>query len=183
MMKWQVIILNHAMDGQICGEICPLLPMMQAIHCIQWISKIHGRETNNCIFWCGIFYWSTRTSAMKSPDLAQYQCTPLVNDQQYNRVNGKHLPKRIKTVDQRGCACWFQFVMKWGKWLLLHWTQTTIRPCISCLSYQVHWSKLGGSTNASINIWSDRQHCSHCECNIKQRMCTQSYSWQIWEIH
>jgi hypothetical protein len=23
-----------------------------------------------------------------------------------------HLPKRIKTVNQRGCACWFQFIVK-----------------------------------------------------------------------
>ena len=23
------------------------------------------------------------------------------------------MPKRIKTVDQRGCACWFQFIVKW----------------------------------------------------------------------
>ncbi len=30
-----------------------------------------------------------------------------------NRVGGKHLPKRIKTVDQRGCACRFQFIVKW----------------------------------------------------------------------
>jgi hypothetical protein len=37
----------------------------------------------------------------------------LVNDRKNNRVKGKHLPKRIKTVDQRGCACWFQFIVKW----------------------------------------------------------------------
>ncbi len=45
-----------------------------------------ARETNNHIFKCGIFYQSTRTSAMESPDLAQYWCTSLVNDRQNNRV-------------------------------------------------------------------------------------------------
>ncbi len=36
-----------------------------------------GRETNNRMFRCGIFYQSTRTLAMESSDLAQYQCTSL----------------------------------------------------------------------------------------------------------
>jgi hypothetical protein len=71
------------------------------------------RETNNCMFRCGIFYQSTKTSAMELSDLAQYQCISLVNDWKNNRAKGKHFPKRIKTVDQRGCACWFQFVVKW----------------------------------------------------------------------
>jgi hypothetical protein len=75
--------------------------------------KSIGRETDNCIFQCGIFHQSTRTSAMESSDLAQYQCTSLVNDQQNNRVKGKNFSKQIKTVDQRGCACRFQFVVKW----------------------------------------------------------------------
>ena len=66
---------------------------------------------------------------------------------------------------------------------LLHRTETTIRPCISCLSYKDYWSKLSGITNASTNIWWDRQHCSHCECNIKHWICTQFYSWQVWKIH
>ena len=65
------------------------------------------------MFQCRIFYQSTRTSAMESSDLAQYQYISLVNDWQNNRVKGKYLPKQIKTVDQRGCACWFQFVVKW----------------------------------------------------------------------
>jgi hypothetical protein len=72
-----------------------------------------GRETNNCMFQCGIFYESTRTSAMELSDLSQYQCMSLVNDWKNNRVKGKHLPKRIKRVDQRGCACQFQFIVKW----------------------------------------------------------------------
>ncbi len=50
---------------------------------------------------------------MELSDLSQYQCTSLVNDSKNNRVKGKQLPKRIKTVDQRGCACWFQFIVKW----------------------------------------------------------------------
>ncbi len=37
----------------------------------------------------------------------------MVNDWKNNRVKRKHLPKQIKTVDQRGCACWFQFIVKW----------------------------------------------------------------------
>ncbi len=35
MMKWQVQSLRHAMVGWIWGEICPLLPMMQAIQLYQ----------------------------------------------------------------------------------------------------------------------------------------------------
>jgi hypothetical protein len=50
---------------------------------------------------------------MELSDNAQYQCTSLVNDWKNNSVKGKHFPKRIKTVDQRGCACWFRFVVKW----------------------------------------------------------------------
>jgi hypothetical protein len=72
-----------------------------------------GRETNNHVFRCGTFYCSTRTSAMELSDIAQYQCMSLVNDGKNNWVKGKHLPKQIKTVDQRGCACRFQFIMKW----------------------------------------------------------------------
>jgi hypothetical protein len=34
--------------------------------------KSIGRETDNCIFRCGIFYQSARTSAMESSDLAHY---------------------------------------------------------------------------------------------------------------
>ena len=30
-----------------------------------------------------------------------------------NRENGKNLPKRIKTVNQRECSCKFQFTLKW----------------------------------------------------------------------
>ncbi len=71
------------------------------------------RETNNRMFRCGTFHCSTRTSAMESSDIAQYQCTYLVNDRKNNRVKGKHLPKQIKTVDQRECACQFQFIVKW----------------------------------------------------------------------
>ncbi len=72
-----------------------------------------GRETNNHVFRCGTFYCSTRTSTMELSDIAQYQCRSLVNDQKNNQVKGKHLPKRIKTVDRIGCACWFQFIVKW----------------------------------------------------------------------
>jgi hypothetical protein len=63
-----------------------------------------GREINNCMFRCGTFHCSTRTSAMKLLDIAQYQCTSLVNDWKNNRVKRKHLPKQIKTFNQRGCA-------------------------------------------------------------------------------
>jgi hypothetical protein len=37
----------------------------------------------------------------------------LVNDWKNNRVKKRELPKQIKTVDQRACACWFQFIVKW----------------------------------------------------------------------
>jgi hypothetical protein len=50
---------------------------------------------------------------MELSDLSQYQCASLVNDRKNNRVKGKHLPKRIKTVVQRGCACRFQSIVKW----------------------------------------------------------------------
>ena len=73
-----------------------------------------GRETNNRVFRCGTFHRSSRTSAMELTDIAaQYQCTSLVKDRKNNRLKGRELPKRIKTVDQRGCACRFQFIVKW----------------------------------------------------------------------
>ncbi len=72
-----------------------------------------GRETNNRVFRCGTFHRSSRTSAMELTDIAQYQRTALANDRKNNRVKGRELPKRIKTVDQRGCAYWFQFILKW----------------------------------------------------------------------
>ncbi len=77
-----------------------------------------GRETNNHVFRCGTFHCSSRTSAMELTDMeltdiAQYQRTSLVNNQKNNRVKGRELPKCIKTVDQRGCACRFQFILKW----------------------------------------------------------------------
>ncbi len=92
------------------------------VHCCPWCrhsncpngsQKSIGRETNNRMFWCGTFHQSTRTYDMESSDIDQYPCTPLVNDRKNNWVKGKHLPKQIKTVDQRGCPCWFQFVVKW----------------------------------------------------------------------
>jgi hypothetical protein len=52
-----------------------------------------GRETHNRAFRCGTFYRSTRTSAMVLSDIAQYQCTSLVNDRKNNQVKGKHSPK------------------------------------------------------------------------------------------
>ncbi len=49
---------------------------------------------------------------MELTDIAQYPRTSLVNDRKNNRVKGRELPKHIKTVDQRGCACWFEFILK-----------------------------------------------------------------------
>ncbi len=60
-----------------------------------------GRETNNRVFRYGTFHCSSRTSAMELTDIAQYRCTSLVNGLKNNRIQGKHLPKRIKTVDQK----------------------------------------------------------------------------------
>jgi hypothetical protein len=57
------------------------------------------KETNNCMFRCGTFHRSSRTSAMELIDISQYQHTSLVNDQKNNRVKGRESPKRIKTVD------------------------------------------------------------------------------------
>jgi hypothetical protein len=66
-----------------------------------------GRETNNCVIRCGTFHRSSRTSAIELTDIAQYQRTSLVNDRKNNHVKGRELSKRIKTVDQRGCAVGF----------------------------------------------------------------------------
>jgi hypothetical protein len=66
-----------------------------------------GRETNNRMFRCGTFHRSSRTSAMELTYIAQYQCTSLVNNRKSNPVKGRELPKCIKTIDQRGCACQF----------------------------------------------------------------------------
>jgi hypothetical protein len=66
-----------------------------------------GREANNLVFRCETFYLSSKTSTMELSDIAQYRCMSLVNDWKNNHVKGRELPKRIKTVDQRGCACLF----------------------------------------------------------------------------
>jgi hypothetical protein len=50
---------------------------------------------------------------MDSTDIIAYQCSSLVNDRRNNWENGKNLPKRIKTVNQRGCSCKFLFTLKW----------------------------------------------------------------------
>ena len=52
-------------------------------------------DTKNRMFRWGIFHRSTRTSAMELSDPSQYQHMSLVSDQKNNRVEGKHLPKRI----------------------------------------------------------------------------------------
>jgi hypothetical protein len=51
---------------------------------------------------------------MELTDEYQYRNTSLLNDRRYNRKQGQHFPKRIKTVDRRGgCTCKFQFMIKW----------------------------------------------------------------------
>ncbi len=62
---------------------------------------------------CGTFYRKTRTSAMNVTDNKPYRETLLCNDWMNNRQGGLSYPKRIKTVDCRGCTCKFQFIMKW----------------------------------------------------------------------
>jgi hypothetical protein len=60
-----------------------------------------------------MFHHGPRALTMDSTNIIAYRCSSLVNDRRNNRENGKNLPKRIKTVDQRGCSCKFQFTLKW----------------------------------------------------------------------
>jgi len=71
-------------------------------------------NTNNRVFRCGHLCRTTRTSRamVASPD-NPHRCTTLVNDRKNNRENDIHGPKRIKTMDQRQCTCFFQFMVKW----------------------------------------------------------------------
>ncbi len=72
-------------------------------------------NTNNCVFRCGQLYRTTRISrAMVASTDNPHRCTTLVNDRKNNRENGIHGPKRIKTMDQRECTCFFQFMVKWN---------------------------------------------------------------------
>ncbi len=43
-------MLSHAMDGLICGEICPLQPMMQAIQLSPMVhnNKLEEKQTIVC---------------------------------------------------------------------------------------------------------------------------------------
>jgi hypothetical protein len=67
----------------------------------------------NKVFMCGTFYRKTRTSAMNVTDDKPYRETLLINDRMNNRQGGLSYPKRIKTVDCRGCTCKFRFIVKW----------------------------------------------------------------------
>jgi hypothetical protein len=71
----------------------------------------------NKVFMCGTFYRKTRTSAMNVTDDKPYRETLLINDRMNNRQGGLSYPKRIKTVDCRGCTCKFQFIVKWDRLL------------------------------------------------------------------
>ena len=75
--------------------------------------KSSNRMKHNRVFRCGSFHRATRTSAMAITDSCQYRTTSLINDRKNNRQEGQSHPKRIKTVDQRGCTCRFQFMVKW----------------------------------------------------------------------
>ena len=50
---------------------------------------------------------------MELTEDCQFRSTSLINDRRNNRQHGQLLSKRIKVVDQRGCTCRFQFMVKW----------------------------------------------------------------------
>ena len=68
---------------------------------------------SNKVFRCGVLYRKTRTSSMAVTVDKPYRQTLLLNDRKNNRSGGLSHPKRIKTVDCRGCTCKFQFMVKW----------------------------------------------------------------------
>ena len=74
--------------------------------------KLNGTNCNRA-FRCGTFHRSTRTSSMELTEDCQFRNTSLINDRRNNRQHGQLLSKRIKVVDQRGCTCRFQFMVKW----------------------------------------------------------------------
>ncbi len=67
----------------------------------------------NKVFQCGTFYQKTRTSSMAATDDKPYRETFLINDRTNNQQGGLSYPKRIKTVDCKGCTCKFQFIVNW----------------------------------------------------------------------
>ena len=83
--------------------------------------KSNNNSKNNRVFRCGSFHRATRTTAMDITDECQYRQTCLINDRKKNnRKNGQSFPKRIKTVDMRGCTCRFQFMVKWDTGLCFY---------------------------------------------------------------
>jgi hypothetical protein len=72
--------------------------------------KSSNGMNHNLVFWRGSFHQANRTSAMGLTDDCQYIKTCLLNDRKNKRQQGQCYPKRIKTVDQRGCTCTFQFI-------------------------------------------------------------------------
>lgn len=83
--------------------------------------KSNNNSKNNRVFRCGSFHRATRTTAMDITDDCQYRKTCLINDRKKNnRQHGQSCPKRIKTVDMRGCTCRFQFMVKWDPGLCFY---------------------------------------------------------------
>ena len=83
--------------------------------------KSNNNSKNNHVFRCGSFHRATRTTAMDITDDCQYRKTCLINDRKKNnRQHGQSCPKRIKTVDMRGCTCRFQFMVKWDPGLCFY---------------------------------------------------------------
>ncbi len=76
--------------------------------------KLNGTYCNHDhAFRCGTFHRTTRTSSSEMTEDCQFRSTSLIIDRRNNRQHGQLLSKRIKVVDQRGCTCWFQFMVTW----------------------------------------------------------------------
>ena len=122
------------------------------------------RDTNKRVYQCGMFHRGPHALSMDSTDIIAYWCSSLVNDRRNNRENGKNLPKRIKTVDQRGCSCKFQFTLKWVIGVCFY---IKLRQKSGCLFFpqftsQVHWTSNCTYPNTPPNIGPDWQHSSGC---------------------
>ena len=114
MMKCLLNYQSNAVDGKIYAELSPSL-LGNPVTGNPIVLNGSQLSINNRVFRCGMFHHGPRalTKTKDSPDIISYWCSSLDHDRRTNRENGKNLHKRIKTVNQRGYSCKFQFTLKW----------------------------------------------------------------------
>ncbi len=127
----------------------------------------------NKVFMCGTFYQKTRTSAMNVTDDTPYRETLLCNDRMHNRKGGLSYPKRIKTVDCRGCTCKFRFIVKWDT-LLGFYVEFKVTQGWSCNSFfpsKADWRHILTTQHLFIKTSSDWRCSPRDEFHFEQWSC------------